>query len=80
MFLFYQIVEWLENNSRSVQWVGEVFRSILEFSFKNILSEKHWKFCVLVYFPIRMDPRVIMKEQMPGVSSHSENIAQDYFS
>ena len=22
---------------------------------------------------MRMDPRVIMKEQMPGVSSHSEN-------
>ena len=50
---------------------------LFKFSFNNryFSSEKHPKFfSVLVYFPIRMDPRVIMKEQIPGVSSHSENI------
>ena len=42
----------------------------------EMLFPKIWN----VYVPIRIDPRVIMKEQIPGVSSHSATQYEKYYS
>ena len=53
--------------TKMVKILTIIFQVIFISFCEEMVFPKIWN----VYVPIRIDPRVIMKEQIPGVSSHS---------